>query len=158
DPLKLRPVRVGADRVDQGIPLAERLEKLRGRQVRVFLAAGMKLLAEFLQRLQKAGLLRQRKADWSRMLRPRRPRLADRAALCPGMFSPGIAVGGVQPATPEIDWKFRVSAHRPRPSAEPRPCLHHEAIKMRVHEPPTRGDTSGASAHNENLGIAAGHG
>lgn len=29
---------------------------------------------------------------------------------------------------------------------------------MRVHEPPARGDTSGASAHNENLGIAAGHG
>ena len=28
---------------------------------------------------------------------------------------------------------------------------------MRVHEPPARGDTSGASAHNENLGIAAGH-
>ena len=29
---------------------------------------------------------------------------------------------------------------------------------MRVHEPPARGDTGGASAHNENLGIAAGHG
>jgi hypothetical protein len=29
---------------------------------------------------------------------------------------------------------------------------------MRVHEPPARGDTSGACAHNENLGIAAGHG
>jgi len=29
---------------------------------------------------------------------------------------------------------------------------------MRVHEPPARGDTSGAGAHNENLGIAAGHG
>ena len=29
---------------------------------------------------------------------------------------------------------------------------------MRVHELPARGDTSGASAHNENLGIAAGHG
>jgi len=28
---------------------------------------------------------------------------------------------------------------------------------MRIHEPPTRGDTGGASAHNENLGIAAGH-
>jgi len=28
---------------------------------------------------------------------------------------------------------------------------------MRVHEPPASGDTGGASAHNENLGIAAGH-
>ena len=28
---------------------------------------------------------------------------------------------------------------------------------MGVHEPPARGDTRGASAHNENLGIAAGH-
>ena len=28
---------------------------------------------------------------------------------------------------------------------------------MRVHEPPARGDTGGASAHKENLGIAAGH-
>jgi hypothetical protein len=28
---------------------------------------------------------------------------------------------------------------------------------MRVHEPPACGDTSGAGAHDENLGIAAGH-
>jgi hypothetical protein len=48
--------------------------------------------------------------------------------------------------------------HRPCPSAEPRACLHHEAINMCVHEPPARGDTSGAGAHNENLGITAGHG
>src|SRR5262249_59579937 len=137
--------RVGAGAVVQGYPRAERLEKRRRRNVRLFLAARMELLAEFLQRLQKAGLLRKRKADWSRVLRPRRRRLVDRGALRLGNFSPGIAVGRVQPAAPEVDWKFRVSAHRPCPSAEPRPCLHDEAIKMRIHEPPARGDTSGAS-------------
>src|SRR5262249_15722183 len=93
-----------------------------------------------------------------RMPRPRWRRLVDRAALRLGNFSPGITVGRVQPPAPEIDWKFRVFAHRPCPSAEPRPCLHHEAINMRVHKPPARRDTTAASAHNENLGIAAGHG
>src|SRR5262249_2458764 len=71
-PIELRPVRVRADRIDQGIPLAARLEKRRGRNVRRLLGARMKLLVEFLQRLQKAGLLRERKADRSRMRRPRR--------------------------------------------------------------------------------------
>src|SRR5262249_8096225 len=61
DPIELRPVRVRADRIDQGVPLAARLEKRRGRNVRLLLGAGMKLLVEFLQRLQKAGLLRERK-------------------------------------------------------------------------------------------------
>src|SRR5262249_51450942 len=57
DPLKLRPIRIGADRVDQGIPRTERLEKCRRRNVRLFLARGMELFAEFLQRLQKVRLL-----------------------------------------------------------------------------------------------------
>src|SRR5215467_16346948 len=78
DPLKLRPIRVGADRVDQAIPMAERLEIRRRRDVRPFLARGVELLAEFLQRVQKARLLRQCKADWSRMRRPRWRRLVDR--------------------------------------------------------------------------------
>src|SRR5262245_63051491 len=104
DPLKLRSVRVGADRVDQGIPLAERLEKRRRRNVRLFLATGVELLAKFLQRLQKAGLLRKRKADWSRMPRPRRRRRVDRAALRLGEFSPGITGGRVQQAAPELEW------------------------------------------------------
>src|SRR5262249_39304014 len=65
DPIELRSVRVRADGVDQGIPLAERLEKCRGRNVRRLLGVGMKLLVEFLLRLQKAGLLRERKTDRS---------------------------------------------------------------------------------------------
>src|SRR5262245_31314213 len=157
DPIELRPVRVRADRIDPGIPLAARLEKRRGRNVRLLLGAGMKLLVEFLQRLQKAGLLRERKADRSRTPRPRRRRLVDQAALCLGNVSPGIAIGRMQPTAAEIDWKCRISAHRPRASAEPRPGLHDETIDMRVHEPPACGDTSRAAAHNYDLGIAVGH-
>src|SRR5262245_45016304 len=157
DPIELRPVRVRADRIDPGIPLAARLEKRRGRNVRLLLGAGMKLLVEFLQRLQKAGLLRERKADRSRTPRPRRRRLVDQTALCLGNVSPGIAIGRMQPAAAEIDWKCRISAHRPRASAEPRPCLHDETIDMRVREPPACGDTSRAGTHNYDLGIAIGH-
>src|SRR5262245_15842158 len=157
DPIELRPVRVRADRIDPGIPLAARLEKRRGRNVRLLLGAGMKLLVEFLQRLQKAGLLRERKADRSRTPRPRRRRLVDQAALCLGNVSPGIAIGRMQPTAAEIDWKCRISAHRPRASAEPRACLHDETIDMRVHEPPACCDTSRAAAHNYDLGIAIGH-
>src|SRR5262249_10052505 len=157
DPIELRPVRVRADRIDPGIPLAARLEKRRGRNVRLLVGEGRKLVVEFLERLQKAGLLRERKADRSRTPRPRRRRLVDQAALCLGNVSPGIAIGRMQPAAAEIDWKCRISAHRPRASAEPRPCLHDETIKMRIHEPPACGDTSRAAAHNYDLGIVVGH-
>src|SRR5215510_2916783 len=137
--------------------MVERLEKRHGRNVRLLLGAGTKPLVEFLQRLQKAGLLRERKADRSRTPRPRRRRLVDRAALGLGNVSPGIAVSRMQPAAAEIDGKCGISAHRPRASAEPRPCLHDEAIDMRVHEPSACGDTSRAAAHNYDPGIAIGH-
>src|SRR5215472_18741471 len=63
----------------------------------------------------------------------------------------------MQPAAAEVDWKCRITAHRPRSSAEPRPCLHDETIDTRVHEPPACGDTSRAAAHNYDLGIAICH-
>src|SRR5262249_58482078 len=76
DSIELRPARVGTDGVDQGIPPTERLEKHRGRNVRLLLGAGTELLGEFLQRLQKTGLLRKREA------RPPRTPWSTRWGLC----------------------------------------------------------------------------
>src|SRR5215813_7726221 len=83
---------------------------------------------------------------------------ACRKLVCPESGKPigaerRVHGGGVV----SIEQKCRISTHRPRASAEPRPCLHDETIEMRIHEPPACGDTSRAAAHNHDLGIAVGH-
>jgi hypothetical protein len=118
DPLEVRPADIGADRVDQAVPAAERLEKGRGRNV-VAVGERIEPLLELLQRVEKGALLRQRETDGCRASPPRRRRLVDRAALCLGDTRPGIAVGRVQPAAAEVDCRSRAVGDRPRPPAEP---------------------------------------
>ena len=156
-PIELRPVDVGADRIDQIIPAAARLEKCRGWAIRCSLGQRAEPLVEFLERPQKVALLLDRKADRKRKPPPGRRRRVDRAACSLGDLPPGIAVGRVQPAAAEIERKLRSVADRPRPPAEPQPCLDDETLDAGVNEPPAGRDTGGAAADNHNLGLAAGH-
>src|SRR5262245_30869513 len=153
DPIKLRSADVSVDGVDQGVPAAVRLEKRRGCDVRLALGKRVEPLIKFSLGLEKSVLLRKGKSDRSRTSHPWRRRLVDRAALHLGDFSPGIAVGRMQPAAAEIDWKFRVDG--PSPSAKPRPRLDEETIESRVCDAPGGGDACRATTNDYNFRIAA---
>src|SRR5262249_23065599 len=61
------------------------------------------------------------------------------------------------PAATEIERCCPTDAGRPGPPAEPRPCLHNQAVDARVGEPPARRDSGRPAANDHHFGIADGH-
>ena len=157
DPLEIGPAHIAADRADKPVPAPVRCEKRRGRDVGRVFRKRVEPLIKVRQRVEKRGLLRQRKPSRRRRPSPRRRGFVDRAALRDGDRVPGIAVGRMQPATAEIERCCRTDAGRPGPPAEPQPRLHNQAVDARVGEPPPRRDSSRPAANDRHFGIADGH-
>src|SRR5262249_9284977 len=116
--IELRPTDIGADGIDQCVPAPERLEKTRGCYVGLLVGKRGKPLIKFLMSLEKGGLLRQRKSNWSRRTHPWRRRFVDRAVLYLSKFPPWVAVRRMEPTAAEIDRTGRMRVECPRPPAK----------------------------------------
>ena len=114
---------IGADRDDQIVPAAARLERLARRRVAALGEHRFETVIEPVHRVAEFLLLVEREAHRQRRLGPGRPRLVDGAALLFGDRHPRIAVGRMQPAAAEVERETRCIGNRPGPPAQPRRAL-----------------------------------
>ena len=119
---------IGADRADQLVPAAARLEQRGGRRIGLLRRRLRRRAEEFVLRLGGSRAVGQRKADRQRgplqgggvlsMVRP----------CASATVDPGIAVGRMQPAAAEIEREAGRVGDGPGAAAEPRPRLDDQAI------------------------------